>query len=91
MQPALSPGQEIALRRRTIEDAAKALTRTQADALRRIKDKGPLAWCFGVGRAGGAVSRMFDRMAADCLCTRAPHDITKFGREVLIEKDRAKR
>ena len=58
-----------------------AMNRTQADALRRIRDHGPLAWCAGKARAGGAVSRLFDRMAADGLCTKAPHKITAKGRK----------
>lgn len=57
--------------------------RNQADALRRIRDRGALAWCEGRGRAGGAVSRLFERMAAAKLCTRAPHNITPAGRDWL--------
>ena len=65
-----------------------ASDRTQAEALRRIRDRGPEAWCYGKGRAGGAVSRLFDRMAVDGYCTRAPHRITKRGRDWLNEYDR---
>lgn len=60
----------------------RLLTRKQAEGLRRIRDLGPMAWCNG-GRAGGAISRMFDRMAADGLCTKAPHHITDKGREAV--------
>ncbi len=65
-----------------------AADKNQADALRRIRDHGCLAWCEGKGRAGGAVSRLFDRMAKDGYCTRAPHEITKKGRAWLDEYDR---
>ncbi len=54
------------------------LTRQQAEALVRIRDKGPAAWCNG-RRAGGAVARMFGRMASLGLCTRAPYRITAPG------------
>lgn len=60
------------------------LTMKQAEGLRRIRDRGPMAWCDGIkSRAGGATGRMFDRMAAEGLCTRAPHRITSKGRETL--------
>lgn len=65
-----------------------ASDRNQADALRRIRDRGAMAWCDGKGRAGGAVSRLFDRMATDGYCTRPPYEITKKGREWLLEYDR---
>lgn len=65
-----------------------AADKTQADALRRIRDRGPLAWRDGKGRAGGAVSRLFDRMSAAGYCTAPPHKITKKGREWLDEYDR---
>ena len=62
------------------------LTRAQHDGLIRIRDKGPMAWSSGVrGRSGGAISRMFDRMAELGLCTRAPHQITEAGRQALAE------
>lgn len=77
------------LERDAIEKAAQWLTRTQADGLARIRDRGPLAWCEHRGRAGGAISRMFDRMARDRLCTRAPHEITDFGRAVLARYEQA--
>lgn len=80
----LSPSQKIALRQSTVEHQAKTLTRRQIDGLRRIRDRGPEAWCDG-GRAGGATSRMFDRLTALGLCTRPPHAITTFGRNVLDE------
>jgi hypothetical protein len=83
MARALSQGAAITLRLDTIEHTAKSLTRTQIHGLIRIRDRGPLAWCHGLGRAGGAVSRMFERMVAQGLCTRAPHEITSFGRAVL--------
>lgn len=62
--------------------------RNIADALRRIRDRGSSAWCDGKGRGGGAVSRLFDRLAAVGYCTRAPHTITKKGREWLDKYDR---
>lgn len=83
MPRGLSPGQYVVLRLATIERQAKALTRTQIEALIRIRDQGPLAWCKGRGRAGGAVSRMFDRMEIMGLVTSAPHRLTEHGRQVL--------
>lgn len=80
-------GEAITLRLDTIERQAKALTRTQAAALRRIRDHGPCTWCKGLGRAGGAVSRMFDRLALLGLATVPPHEITKHGRNVLDAYD----
>lgn len=74
---------EAALMQDTAERIAKTLTRTQIDGLRRVRDHGALAWCKGFGRGGGSVSRMFDRMASAGLVTRAPHEITAFGRRVL--------
>lgn len=58
------------------------LTSKQRAGLIRIRDRGPTAWCNG-GRTGGAISRMFDRMAAAGLCTRPPHEITDEGRKAL--------
>jgi len=61
------------------------LTTAQLDGLQRIRDQGPGAWCPGTkSRAGGAVSRMFDRMAVAGLCTPPPHTITPVGRKALI-------
>lgn len=57
--------------------------RTQAEALRRIRDRGSLAWCEGKGRAGGAVSRVFRRLVNDGLCTKPPYEITDAGRAWL--------
>lgn len=61
----------------------RSAERNQADALRRIRDYGSMAWCKGKGRAGGAVSRLFDRMTKEGLCTKAPHEITDAGRAWL--------
>lgn len=71
-------------------DRRFTLTRAQIDGLRRIRDRGPLAWCHGLGRAGGAVSRMFGRMTDLGLCTAPPHNITKKGRATLAALERAK-
>jgi hypothetical protein len=87
--PGLSQGQKTALRLSTVEYQAKSLTRKQVDALRRIRDRGPEAGCDGYGRAGGAVGRMFVRLAGLVLCTQAPYTITVFGRNVLDEIERA--
>lgn len=65
------------------------LTAQQAEGLRRIL-RGPEYWCAG-GRAGGAIARMFDRMADDGLCTKAPHRITKPGRAALAAYDKRAR
>jgi len=59
------------------------MTKTQLDALRRIRDGGALAWCAGKRRGGGSVARMFDRLAAEGYCTPAPHEITDKGRAAL--------
>lgn len=92
MGPATTHTQESALRLDTAIRAASDLTICQVEGLKRIRDRGPGAWCGGMGRAGGAVSRMFDRMAREGLCTYAPHKITPFGRRVLIAFDeRARR
>lgn len=60
------------------------LNAKQAAALIRIRDHGSTAWCQGQGRAGGAVSRMFDRMVAAGLCTPPPYTITDKGRQALL-------
>lgn len=67
----------------TPDDQTPRLTRKQAEGLRRIRDLGPMAWCSGGCRAGGAIARMFDRMAEAGLCTPAPHYITNKGQEAL--------
>ena len=59
------------------------LTRAQEEALVRVRDRGPYAWCAGVGRAGGAVARLFERLADQGLVSRAPHKITKAGRALV--------
>lgn len=78
-----SPNDESALKLDTAMRAAKCLTVTQADALRRVRDRGSLAWAAGKGRAGGAVSRMFDRMRTDGLVKGPPYAVTEFGIRVL--------
>lgn len=88
MQPALTPGQAAALRLDTVERTAGGLTRKQADGLRRVRDRGPYAWCEGRGRAGGAISRMFARMVPLGLVNSPPHEITVFGIKVLDAYDR---
>lgn len=60
------------------------LTRTQREALIRIRECGPEAWCNG-RRAGGAIARMFDRMAERGLCTPPPYTITEEGRRAIEE------
>ncbi len=82
-----SPNQEAALRMDTDRRTAKALTRTQADALRRVRDHGSDAWCKGFGRAGGAVSRMFDRLRHDGLVSGPPYIVTPYGLRVLAVLD----
>jgi len=75
-----------ALRRDTIERQAKALTWAEIDGLVRVRDRGSLAWCEGHRRAGGAISRMFERMVTKGLVTDAPHEITEHGRHVLAHR-----
>jgi hypothetical protein len=79
----LTPSEKSMLRQDTIERAAKELTRSQIDAMKRIRDRGPGGWCFGRGRAGGAVSRMFDRLCAAGLMKGPPFELTPFGEQVL--------
>lgn len=76
-----------ALRLDTIERAAKALTYKHASAIRRVHELGPEAWCEGRGRAGGAVSRMFDRLVAAGLVKGPPYAATPFGIKVLESYD----
>jgi hypothetical protein len=78
---------QIVDRRAVIEYVAKRLTRPQIAALRRVRDDGPNAWDAGLSRAGGAVSRMFDRLEEMALVTDAPHKITQHGRAVLAAVD----
>lgn len=59
------------------------LTKRQAEGLRRIRDHGPQAWDTGIGRAGGAVGRMFCRLAKLGMCSHAPYTITQYGSDVL--------
>lgn len=56
-----------------------------AAALYRIRDNGPEAWREGFGRAGGTISRMFERMVGEGLCTKAPHTITEKGKQWLAD------
>lgn len=78
---------EKMLRLDTDQRTAKRLTRTQADALRRVRDRGSLAWCMGKGRAGGAVARMFHRLREDGLVSGPPYVVTLYGRRVLAILD----
>jgi len=82
-----SPNTESALKFDTAQRAAKALTLTQADALRRVRDRGSSAWAAGKGRAGGAVSRMFDRLRKDGLVFGPPYEVSPFGLRVLEAYD----
>jgi hypothetical protein len=66
--------------------ASASLTRKQIDGLKRIRDRGSLAWSEGIrSRAGGATRRMFERLAAIGLCTSCPFEITDKGREALTD------
>ena len=90
IDPGLTPEPRPIPRRKVeamaIARQAAALTLQQLEALIRIRDRGPCGWDFGIGRAGGAVSRMFDRMAEAGLCTPPPHKITKLGRKVVAAR-----
>lgn len=66
-----------------LKKTVDSLTKAQIEALVRVRDRGSLAWCAGLGRAGGAVSRMFERMAEQGLVTRVPYEVTKLGADVL--------
>lgn len=59
------------------------MTRTQLEALRRIRDGGSGAWCGGRRRSGGAVSRMFKQLVRLGYCSTPPHEITAAGRKLL--------
>lgn len=60
------------------------MTRAQYFALKRIRDEGPSEWVRGVrSRAGGAISRMFDRMAEGGWCTTPPYKITTVGKRAM--------
>lgn len=61
------------------------LTVQQAAMLRRVKDRGFTAWCVG-RRAGGATSRMADRLVAVGFLKGPPYEITDAGRAALGEK-----
>lgn len=61
------------------------MTRTQLDALKRIRDFGSTAWDRGTSRCGGAVARMFERLARAGLVSRPPFRITPAGRRALRE------
>lgn len=65
------------------------LTDTQVEGLRRIRDRGSSAWAQGKDRAGGAVSRMFQRLVDAGQCTGPPYEITKAGRMSILEYDTA--
>lgn len=66
---------------------APALTYKHACAIRRVREIGPEAWCDGRGRAGGAVSRMFDRLVAAGLLKGPPYEATPFGIKALEQYD----
>jgi hypothetical protein len=59
------------------------MNKTQADGLRRIRDRGQDAWIEGQHRAGGSVARMFERMTDLGYCTVWPCVITEAGRKAL--------
>lgn len=64
---------------------AERLTKRQREALIRVRDRGPSAWCRG-SRAGGAVARMFDRLEEMGLVTKPPYQITAAGRAAVAPK-----
>lgn len=60
------------------------LRRTWYDALVRILEHGPEAWCVSIhGRTGGARKRMFARMIERGYCTRPPYKTTMTGRRYI--------
>lgn len=61
------------------------ITRTMMEALWRVHKRGPESWDAGRGRAGGAVSRMFDRMVAAGLVSKPPYIPTPRGLQALDE------
>lgn len=68
--------------RRTGNNVPK-LTRAQREGMERIRDRGPNAWAGWGSRAGGAISRMFDRLAAEGLVEGPPYKVTARGHEAL--------
>lgn len=69
-------------------DAPARISRNWADAIRRVKDSGPYAWAKGRGRAGGAISRMFDRMKDAGFVTGPPYAPTPKGVAALAAFDK---
>jgi len=58
------------------------LTEERAHGLRRIRDRGPGAWCDGTRR--NVARKMFVAMAAEGLCTAEPYTITEAGEQALV-------
>jgi hypothetical protein len=66
----------------------RRISRNWADAIRRVKDFGPGGWDKGRGRAGGAVSRMFDRMKEAGFVTGPPYAPSVEGLAALAAFDK---
>jgi hypothetical protein len=60
-------------------------TRAQLLGMARIRVYGSTGWCKFQARAGGAISRMFDRMANTGWVTKPPIELTPVGNRVLDE------
>ena len=70
---------------------ATELTKPQLLALLRIRFGGPSAWCDGTkSRAGGAISRMFNRLVARGYVTGPPYQLTAKGRQATAHIDMRK-
>lgn len=61
------------------------ITDTRADAVRRIRDRGPAAWSAGTTRQ--AARRMYQAMVEEGLCAEPAYTITDAGRRVLEAYD----
>lgn len=59
-----------------------SLTRAQADGLVRIRED-PFRWSALGSRGGGAIARMYKRLATMGLCTVWPPRLTESGRQAL--------
>ena len=68
------------------------LTTSQREAIARIRDRGPTAWCDGVrGLTSGAIRRMFARLVAAGLVEGPPYRPTPAGLEALETYEARKR
>lgn len=70
-----------------MSDTLIRLTKPQIFGLRRIRDRGPMAWDDGNKRKAAHTRLMFERLADEGLCTSFPYTITDAGRRAIDEAD----